>query len=354
MQMNNYVFYDIEVFAHDALVVFKDIDKNTLAVFHNDFVGLSDFIDGKTLVGFNNYFYDDKILYYMLDLKTTYLIKQLNDRLIKGEDVKFINKKRFKSLDVFQQIDVSYPSLKKIQGNFGRMILESSVPFSINRKLEPEEYNDVLNYCKSDVDTTIDIFKKRIKSYFQPKFSLIEMLGNEAAIKWNTTTISANLLLKKPLNRWYNIRVKEELMNYVPENVKEMWKEKAKDFSGKLKKQIITHDEFNCEIQFALGGLHGAHKTIKRHKNVKLLDVTSMYPNIILILNVLGEASEKYRSILEKRIKIKHQDQILSDALKLILNSVYGNLNSEHSTLYNPNALLSVCVYGQAWKAGLA
>ena len=59
----------------------------------------------------------------------------------------------------------------------------------------------------------------------------------------------------------------------------------------------------------------------------------SMYPNIILILNVLGKASEKYRSILEKRIKIKHQDAILSDALKLILNSVYGNLNNEYINL---------------------
>ena len=36
---------------------------------------------------------------------------------------------------------------------------------------------------------------------------------------------------------------------------------------------------------------------------------------------------------------------ILSDALKLILNSVYGNLNSQYSTLYNPKALLNVVVF---------
>jgi hypothetical protein len=33
--------------------------------------------------------------------------------------------------------------------------------------------------------------------------------------------------------------------------------------------------------------------------------------------------------------------------LKLILNSVYGNLNNKYSTLFNPKAALSVCVYGQ-------
>ena len=156
--MNEYVFYDIEVFSHDALVVFKDINKNTLKVFHNDFIGLVDFIQDKILVGFNNYWYDDNILHYMLDLKPIYHIKKLNDRLINGEKIKFINKKRFKSLDVFQQIDVSNPSLKKIEGNMGRMILESNVPFSINRKLTTIEYKEVLKYCSYDVDTTIDIF----------------------------------------------------------------------------------------------------------------------------------------------------------------------------------------------------
>ena len=96
--MNNQdelLFYDIEVFAHDALVVFKDINKKLKRVFHNNFVQLADFIKGKTLVGFNNYYYDDKILIYMLDLKTPEQIKDLNDRIIGKENVKFIGKKHF-------------------------------------------------------------------------------------------------------------------------------------------------------------------------------------------------------------------------------------------------------------------
>ena len=114
----------------------------------------------------------------------------------------------------------------------GRMILESSVPFSINRPLEANEFNEVLNYCIYDVDTTIDIFKKRVKSYFQPKFSLIEMLGREDAIKWNTTTISANLLMKKPLPKWSNIRINEDLMQIVPYEVRELWYEKGNAYIG--------------------------------------------------------------------------------------------------------------------------
>jgi hypothetical protein len=338
-QEKEYLFYDIEVFSHDAFIVFKDINKKLVKVFHNNFVQLADFIKDKVLVGFNNYWYDDKILIYMMDLKTVHHIKQLNDRIIAGEDVRFLGKKKIESLDVFQQIDVSKPSLKKIEGNMGKMILESDVSFTIDRPLTDQEFESVLNYCMYDVDSTIDIFKERIKSYFQPKKMLVDMLGNEAAARWNTTTISANLLLKKPLPKWSGTRIPSDMWNMVDQEIQELWTEKDKG--------SVTVHKFDNEIQFAFGGLHGAHKTIKREQNVKLLDVASMYPNIILILNVLGHASEKYRSILEQRLKIKHTDKILSEALKLILNSVYGNLNSKYSTLYNPNALKSVCIYGQ-------
>ena len=39
--------------------------------------------------------------------------------------------------------------------------------------------------------------------------------------------------------------------------------------------------------------------------------------------------------------------QFMSDALKLILNSVYGNLNNQYSLLFNPMGAKTVCVYGQ-------
>ena len=75
MDQDQYLFYDIEVFSHNAFVVFKDINKKLERVFHNNFVQLLDFIKGKTLIGFNNYYYDDKILTYMLELKTVQQIK---------------------------------------------------------------------------------------------------------------------------------------------------------------------------------------------------------------------------------------------------------------------------------------
>lgn len=346
--MDELIFYDIEVFEYDSFIVFKDINKKLVRIFHNNYVKLLDFIKGKTLVGFNNFHYDDKVLTYMLELKPQYLIKQLNDKIISGDKVTYINKPPFKSLDVFQQIDPSMPSLKKIEGNMGRMILESSVPFTLDRPLKQDEVEQVLYYCGYDVDTTIDVYKLRKESYFEPKESLLEMLGNEKAARWNTTTISANLLLEKPLPKWETVKIPAEMWLIVPEEVRELWLDRAYYWKKpQLAAKHVEIEAFDCSIQFGFGGLHGAHKTIKRAKNVKLLDVTSEYPSIIILLRALGEATEKYKSILEKRIAIKKINKILSEALKLILNSVYGNLNQPFSMLYNPMAALSVCIYGQ-------
>lgn len=337
--MKQLVFYDIEVFYRNAFVVFKDIDKNTLKVFHNDFTGLADFVKDKILVGYNNQWYDDHILHAMIDLKTPAQIKALNDRIIGGEKLRIKNYK-FESLDCFQQIDVGMPGLKKIEGNMGKMILESSVSFDIERELTDSEYLDVLEYCKYDVDMTIEIYKLREKNYFKPKDSLVKMLEIEQAARWNTTTISANLLLKKPLPKWSDIRVPEELLDLVPPEVAELWQTKDKG--------NITIHEFDNEIVFGFGGLHGQNIKKKRFENVINLDVASLYPSIIVNYNMLGTATERYKEILEERIRIKHTEPDRQAGLKLVLNSVYGLLKSQYSLLFNPKASTTVCAIGQS------
>jgi hypothetical protein len=345
------LFYDIEVFKFDSLVVFKNEKKETLRIFHNDFKEVAEFIRGKTLVGFNCYYYDDKILTLMIEGAPQEAIKQANDDLISGKQI-WTTKGRFKSLDVFQQIDVSNPSLKKIEGNMGRSIEESKIPFTIDTPLNEEQLEQTIFYCSYDVDTTIDIYKLRLESYFKPKEYLVEMLGKPHAQRWATTSISGALLLDKPLPRWDSVRIPPEMWLMVPEEVRELWipfssvVNKILHKGQKLKK-TCTIEAFGCDIQFGFGGLHGAHKKIKKAKKVLLLDVKSMYPTIILILNCLGHASEKYREILIRRLAAKGVNDVLADALKLILNSVYGNLNNKYSILYNEMACLSVCLYGQ-------
>lgn len=335
------LFYDIEVFKEDAFVVFKNYERETLKVFHNNFEGVLELITDKTLCGFNNAFYDDHILTAMINQWTPYQIKQLNDRIISGEKLKNIHP-AIVSLDCFQEIDVSRPGLKKIEANFGKMIKESDVDFTIDRKLTEEELQESITYCEYDVDMTIEVFKLRLKSYFEPKMQILSMKPSlpDKAYRWNNTTISANTLLDKPLTKWSQIRTPDEMLEMVPEEVKELWLTKDKG--------SITTQEFDNDIQWGFGGIHSQHKHRKHFTNVHNLDVASLYPSIICNYDILGVATKLYNEIREERIRIKHTDKQRQLALKLVLNSVYGLLKNKYSLLNNPKASTTVCAIGQS------
>ena len=342
------LFYDVEVFSHDAFVVFMDIDKNVKYFFHNTFESIGDLVDKYTLVGFNNYHYDDAILTGMMAMWGPEQLRELNDKIIFGDKYRAKVHPSIKSLDMMQQLQRI--GLKKIEGNMGKRILESGVSFDIDRPLTAQELQESIEYCEYDVATTIDVFELREKEYLLPKKQLLELVPPHKmtpyTYRWNTTTLSAHVLLDKPLQKWSGLRVPEEMFDVVPPEVRDMWFQ-VNEIGAKVKKKETTITDFNNKITFGFGGLHGVHKRIKRIEKVKHLDVASMYPTIIENLGVLGGSTELYAGIKRDRIKIKKTDPLKSNAMKLILNSVYGLLNNQYSALHNPRATDTVCIYGQ-------
>lgn len=365
--MKDLLFYDIEVTAHDALVVFLDIDKNEVAHFWNirgrksqdepsGFEGIPDLIKGKTLVGYNNYYYDDKILTAMMNatLSMPNYLKGINDAIIRGEGYDGKISPLINSLDTMQQIDVSHPSLKQIEGNMGISIVESSVDFNIGRPLADRERDEMLQYCRHDVAATVDIYKLREKSYFEVKDGLCKMLPEEkekTAYRWNTTTLAANILLgDKSVTAWYRHRVPKDLWRNVegiPSEVWDMWEDSTTQEAVLGKGKSKTIKAYGCNFVFGMGGLHGAPSKPIRCGRVKHKDVASMYPSAIVALNALGDSTELYDSMRKERIRIKRSDPTKAAALKLILNSVYGNFKNKYSSLNNPMASATVCIYGQ-------
>ena len=366
--MDNLLFYDIEVTAFDSLVVFLNRNKEEVAHFWNNrdrkttedpsgFEDIPDLIRDKTLVGYNNYFYDDNILTVMMNSATSMpaFIKATNDKIISGERFSGRKSPLIRSLDTMQQIDVSHPSLKQIEGNMGISIVESSVDFNIGRPLTDAEREEMLYYCRHDVAATVDIFNLRQKSYFDTKESLLTMMPEDkrtSAARWNTTTLSANILLGDtglvawekhgvPAKYWRNVED-------IPSAVWDMWE----DITGSMeavtgKGRSVKMKAYGCTFVFGLGGLHGAPDKPLVASNIKLADVGSMYPSLIKMLRALGDATDMYDSIRLERLAIKHSDPVRAGALKLILNSVYGLFKSQYSTLFNPMASATVCIYGQ-------
>lgn len=92
---------------------------------------------------------------------------------------------------------------------------------------------------------------------------------------------------------------------------------------------------------FGMGGIHSVNEPEQFEPTESQLlidqDVASMYPSIILQHKVypphLGEAFlTVYQKIKDDRIKAKHEGNTLVDkTLKLALNGLSGNLQSEHS-----------------------
>lgn len=367
----NTLIYDVEVFKYNSMVVFKNLEGETVRVFSSSLDGLGEYIDkgiikgqgyedlaefikDKTLIGYNNYNYDDYILYAMTQVKDGgfdhSVLKEWNDNII-GDGTK-VNMKKIdnRTLDVYQQIDISRPGLKKVEGNMGLSIVESSVPFDIDRPLTPSENLETLKYCEYDVLSTLKVYNMR-GEYFSSKKAIVGMIEDESlqdrAYKWNTTSIVGRLLRpKKSLSR--GMHVDEDLLANVDAEVLDMWSELYTTIDFKFKKRKVVKEEFGNVIEFGWGGLHGAPRGFVQEENVKLMDVNSMYPNILINLNGLTDKTEEYKRILDYRLKLKAEGKKDEQApYKLILNSTYGLLNNQYSQLNNPHLAFSICINGQ-------
>ena len=301
------IFYDIEVFKHQSCVVFKKYDGSTDRIFTNNLSGLGSYIDkgiikeqgyqglreylkGKILVGYNNYHYDDYILNVMsnkmkkeAEKYRQVTIKALNDMIISGRSISGFNRVDQLSLDCYQQIDVSRPSLKYVEGNMGKSIIESSVDFTIERELTPDENLQTIKYCEYDVSQTIDIFKMR-RDYFNFKQMVVLMLSEniqDKAIYWNTTSITGQVFKWRKGTQPSNYALNPNyLYDLVPHEVAEFWSEVEnvlKFDEYKFKKKSCTMKLFGNVVTFAWGGLHGAPDRYIERKNVKLLDVGLTY-----------------------------------------------------------------------------
>lgn len=362
------LFYDVEVFKYNSMVVFKDENGKTVKVFSSSLDGLGElynegiitkvgfgkleeFVTGKTLVGYNNYYYDDYILYAMSKNLDQWIIKEWNDSIINQGSLLGMKKiECCRTLDCFQQIDVSRPGLKKIEGNMGMSIVESSIDFDIDRPLTPSENWETFKYCEYDVLNTWKIFGMR-KDYFESKNKIIDMMESDhlkkIAYKWNTTSIVGEIL--KPKRKAPSRRlVGDHLMEHVPKEVRDMWEQLDTTIDFKFKKKKVVIEEFGNVIEFGWGGLHGAPKRFITDTDVKLADVSSMYPNILILLDGLKDKTKYYKDILDYRLKLKHEGKKEEQApLKLVLNSTYGILNNKFSQLNNPHLAYSICIYGQ-------
>ena len=371
----------MEVFSDDWLVIFRspDADNNHIII-HNDTHKLRAFLEQPDIVigGFNNKFYDDWILLTILNGGSNIEVKKHNDFIIgkKGQawEYPFIayKKRPFKSFDLKDDLDEGL-SLKAIEGNLCLPIVESSVDFNINRKLTPEELNEVIKYCKYDVDSTVKLYFERKADYIDAKILVADMYGVpvEDAIGLTNAKLSARVLEAEYVKR------NDERDYIIPDNIDlDLIPKVVLDFfllirdksipdvklfgAGKGKKGMTLDIWFKtsygaCPVTYAWGGVHGAKPciTVEETKDRVIVnqDVGSLYPNSMINFGYCSRSMKDpnaYIELVRKRLGYKKDgDKVRADALKLVVNTVYGAMLNLYNDLADRWAGRSVCISNQ-------
>ena len=156
----NWYTYDVEVFAHDFIVGFKDKRTGEYYHFHNDNEGVRDFIsDDAIYCGFNSKSYDQYIIKAIVAGLSPEEVFRVNHWIIKlkqnGFECPLLQGVFYKFNNVDIKNDVRKGlGLKSIEAHLGLNIRESDVDFEIDRPLTSSEIREVIEYNKADLDAT--------------------------------------------------------------------------------------------------------------------------------------------------------------------------------------------------------
>lgn len=360
------IIYDVEVFAFDWIVVFKDVESGVHTVIHNDSEALRECIfEDSIYVGFNSKHYDQFIIKAAVCDLSPQEIKTLNDFLIGGgrgweyaplKEFYF----RFNNVDIRDDVQLGL-SLKAIEGHMGMDIQETEVSFDLDRPLTEDELRQTVYYCTHDVDATHELMKLRA-DYLKTKKNLGKRAGiDEAKSLASTNAKLTAMMLRAERKEWDDGReyVYPENLDtaVIPKPILDFF-ETIHDMS--IPDDVLFKTSFEIEIggmpcKYAWGGVHGSltgyYEEATEDRVIQNRDVSSLYPSLIEIYNYLSRNvpdPELFYAIKHDRIQAKHNgDKQTAKDLKLPLNTVSGAQENRYNDLYDPLPTRSLRISGQ-------
>lgn len=305
-------------------------------------------------------------------------VKRCNDFIIGGGkpwEFPFIQyqKKPFKSFDLRDDIADPGISLKAIEGNLKLPIVESSVPFDIDRKLTDDELEEVIKYCRNDVDSTKRLYWERKENYLDAKIMAGEMYGIKAedALGFTNARLSAEALearyTERSDERDYRIppnidtsKIPKIILDFFLQiNDKSIPDAKlfgaGKGSKGMTLELMLRTSYGECPVTYAWGGVHGAKPcvTIEETDDRVIInqDVSSLYPNSMINFGYTSRSMkdpDAYKKLVDRRLGYKHAgNKKKANSLKLIINTVYGAMLSKGNGLMDRLGGRSVCITNQ-------
>lgn len=331
--MKDIVFYDIEVFPNLFLINWKKLGiENKIVRMANPKPYEVEQLLQYNLVGFNNRRYDNHIIYARILGYTNEELYRLSQRIISTEKEQnancFFGEAYNISYTDIYEYSSKKQSLKKWEIELGLKHHELGLDW--NKPVPEELWDTVAEYCDDDVYATEAVWHAT-----QQDFKARQILSEISGLSVNDTT------------RMHATKIIFE-NNKNPQLV---YTDLSKEFPGyKFDNGTSTYrGEVTGEggYVFAVPGMYS---------NVALLDIASMHPTTIDVLNLFGEYTDNFRNIKSARLYIKHREldklkglfsgklmkylgtdeemDSLAYALKLVINSVYGYTTAKFPNVF--------------------
>lgn len=390
---------DYEIFKHDSLLGVLDTETNEIyQMWSVD--DIKEFIRNnlsEVWVGYNSENYDKILAHGMLTSKITTPERayDVSNAIIKSQDNDtplFQTLNKLGITDYYQSKILMYDllgdgaffSLKQLEGFLGMDIVESVVPFDLDRPLTDDEKEEVAKYNRADLYGTLERFKQR-KNTFKTKMLLVKefRLPINYICKTNAKLTEAILLSQ---NKGMNTRLRKNFQlcdlpcnwdvpeikivyDFFIEALRELEKHNWETKKCDKKKLSLEIDILGVMHTFALGGVHGGIKNYicrpEDGKKIVWVDVSSLYPNILTKWDLLSRKVDKhgveaFGNMVQVRMDIKakmHDDSLSKEEkkalkdkaarYKLILNTTSGCMKDKFKKIYDPEYNTKMCMLGQ-------
>lgn len=339
------VFFDVEVFENLFVVCWKLQGKeNPVVKMVQPSASDIEHLMQYRLVGFNNRRYDNHVLYAAyIGYNNAELYKLSQDLIYKEGYNGFREAYNISYTDVWD-FSTNKQGLKKWEIDLGIQHRELGIRW--DEPVPEDRWQDVADYCANDVMATETVYDNN-QGDLKARFILAELAGG--TVNNSTNPLTTKLIFgneKKPKLVYTDLATGKNEDGY-PDDIVSFpgyhykIEKKVNERTGDEKTEL--HNYYRDE-DVGKGGYVYAEPGM--YTNVALLDVASMHPNSLILLNAYGEYTKKFAELLQARIYIKHKEydkarelfdgklskyldspdqaKALSGALKLAANSQYG------------------------------
>jgi DNA polymerase elongation subunit (family B) len=333
-------------------------------------------------VGYNNLHFDDRVIQWMID---SYNPAFDDETDIYNFGQKVINKNtgkykwgdgiQFHSIDLMR---VAYldKSLKMVATNLEWPLIQD-LPYPHDHYVQSDEVDEILDYNLNDVEITERLYEElrrdvKLRAYMSKKYGENLMSDSNSGI--------ANKLLNKMYaeasgqSYW---SFKDKRTNYDEINLGSLVSDKISfqrdnlnDLLDQLDNTTLQKNgsrfesfEYHVRVgdttyKIARGGIHSENEYELYEANdqytYREVDFSSYYPTITIQLGLSPDHLDKnafvglLTDLLEERLSFKRQGKkVESDALKILVNAIYGKFGSDRYWLYDPKCMFSVTINGQ-------